>query len=228
MRSLGWVALWLLCQDSSESKGVTVKGVVRLKGERPAPKLVNVPAPYQKMCECEKIDPGDLVLGPTKGIQFATVEIKSDQKTFELPQARVVQKRGIYAPRVIAVSPKTNVMFENADGETHNVHLCTEDLNESIFNVITSPMKEAHEAKIDRLGRFRLLCDIHSWMKGWVIVTENPWNAVTGADGEFEIADVKPGKHELTVWHERLGEKKISFEVSADRPSTLVIELESK
>jgi len=217
----------LVVQDQPQPKGVTVKGVVRLKGERPAVKLLNVPQAYQKMCECEKIDPGDLVVGPSKGIQFAYVEIKSDLKSFEPKDARVVQKRGVYIPRLIVVGEKTNVRFENADGETHNVHLCTEDFSESIFNVITSPLKEAHEAKIERLGRFKVICDIHSWMKGWVIVTQNPWNAVSGADGEFEITNVTPGKHELVVWHERLGEKKVEVTVE-DKSVDLVIELEAK
>lgn len=225
MKNLGWIAMLLLCQDP-QSKTVTVKGVIRLKGERPVPKLLNVPQPYQKMCECEKIDPGDLVVGPSKGIQYAYIEIKGDLKNFEPAEARVVQKRGVYTPRMIAVGEKTNVKFENADGETHNVHLCTEDLTESIFNVITSPMKEAHEAKIERLGRFKMICDIHSWMKGWVIVTQNPWNAVSGADGEFEIANVTPGKHEFVVWHERLGEVTVTLDVSQGKD--LVIELEAK
>lgn len=216
-----------LARRQDAPRGVRVSGVIRLKGEKPAPKMVNVPQVYQKLCGCTELDPGDLVVGKDAGVRWAYVEIPGPLKSFEPAEAKIVQKQGLYTPRVSVVAEKTKVTFENGDGETHNVHLATEDLRESIFNVITQS-ETSHEARIERTGRFQLLCDIHSWMRGWVVVTGNPWHALSGADGRFEIEGVTPGAHEIRVWHERLGEKKVEFEAIEGKPVDLLIELEAR
>jgi hypothetical protein len=48
-------------------------------------------------------------------------------------------------------------------------------------------------------------------------VTDNPHHARTGLDGHFEIRDVPPGQWTLRLWHERLGEQRISIEVLPGR-----------
>ncbi len=56
-------------------------------------------------------------------------------------------------------------------------------------------------------------CDIHAWMLAFVFVFDHPFFAVTNDEGEYEIRNVPPGIHELTFWHERLGEKKFRIRV---------------
>jgi len=49
-----------------------------------------------------------------------------------------------------------------------------------------------------------LKCDVHGWMRGWIMVTDDP-AAVTGDSGSFAVGDVPAGTHQVTVWHEKLG-----------------------
>src|SRR5262249_3714636 len=42
-------------------------------------------------------------------------------------------------------------------------------------------------------------CNIHGWMKMGVLVVDHPYVAVTGADGSFELKNVKPGDHVVVV-----------------------------
>jgi len=51
----------------------------------------------------------------------------------------------------------------------------------------------------------RIDCDLHTWMRAWVVVTEHPFYAVTEANGEFVIDNVPPGKYTLKIWQETLG-----------------------
>src|SRR5881396_2435009 len=51
----------------------------------------------------------------------------------------------------------------------------------------------------------RLACDVHPWMRGWLVVLDHPHAAVTGTDGRFAIATVPPGSYTLALWHEVLG-----------------------
>ena len=42
-------------------------------------------------------------------------------------------------------------------------------------------------------------------MKAWLVVRDNPYAAVTGPDGSFEIANLPAGEVELQLWHEKAG-----------------------
>jgi len=53
-------------------------------------------------------------------------------------------------------------------------------------------------------------------MEAWVVVLDHPFFAVTGADGQFEIPGLPPGKHTLVAWQERLGEREAEVEVGKD------------
>src|SRR5207247_5859701 len=59
----------------------------------------------------------------------------------------------------------------------------------------------------------RVGCDVHPWMRGWLVVLDHPYAAVTGADGRFAIAAVPAGSYTLALWHEMLGR--------AERPATV-------
>ena len=52
-------------------------------------------------------------------------------------------------------------------------------------------------------------CNIHSWMGGYVLIRKDPYAAVSGADGTFEIKDLPIGKElEFQLWHEAAGNLK--------------------
>jgi hypothetical protein len=48
-------------------------------------------------------------------------------------------------------------------------------------------------------------CNIHPWMNAAVLIRDNPYMAVSGADGTFEIKDLPAGEHEFILWHEARG-----------------------
>jgi hypothetical protein len=48
-------------------------------------------------------------------------------------------------------------------------------------------------------------CDIHNWMKAYIMVFDHPFFAVTGADGSFEIKGVPAGDQNLVIWQETVG-----------------------
>ena len=58
----------------------------------------------------------------------------------------------------------------------------------------------------------RVKCNIHRWMHAFIGVVDNPYFAVTGADGSFEIRNLPPGDYVIEAWHETLGtqEQKIT------------------
>jgi hypothetical protein len=54
-------------------------------------------------------------------------------------------------------------------------------------------------------------------MKAYLIVTDNPFSAVTGEDGRYHLQNVPPGSYTIEAWHERLGSKSAQARVTAGR-----------
>jgi len=42
-------------------------------------------------------------------------------------------------------------------------------------------------------------------MKSYILIRDNPYMAVSGADGSFEIKNIPAGKHEFIFWQEAVG-----------------------
>ena len=53
-------------------------------------------------------------------------------------------------------------------------------------------------------------------MNSWLIVTDSPFYAVTGADGSFSVDGLPEGTHKVAYWHEKLGKGKAEITVKAD------------
>ncbi len=55
---------------------------------------------------------------------------------------------------------------------------------------------------------FKMQCDQHEFMQVWALPVTNPYYAVAGEDGKFEIKDVPAGKYKLVAWHPALNKGK--------------------
>ena len=50
-----------------------------------------------------------------------------------------------------------------------------------------------------------ILCNIHPWMRSYLFVFNNPYFAVTSADGAFDLKNVPPGTYTVEAWQEKYG-----------------------
>jgi hypothetical protein len=62
-------------------------------------------------------------------------------------------------------------------------------------------------------------------MRGWVVVAEHPFYAVTNEAGEFVLNDVPPGKYTLKIWQEVLGTVTQEVTVGTKDPATVTVEI---
>jgi plastocyanin len=211
------------------SGGGAVKGTVVMTGTPPERKDVNMKAdPY-----CAKqgeVKDEEVVTGPGGVLKNAVVHIVGGLGEKYAPMAEdvIVDQTGcMYRPRVQVVSAGQTVIIRNSDQTLHNVH--TYKGPATLFNQAQvfgmPPIKKKFPAAGD-VVKFK--CDVHPWMTGYVLVTDNPFRAVTGDDGTFNIHDVPPGNYTLEVWHERLGTKQVPVTIAADKTAELKIELAAK
>src|SRR5262249_50881178 len=68
-------------------------------------------------------------------------------------------------------------------------------------------------------------CAVHGWMQGNVVVVDNPYYALTDENGKFSITDLPPGKYQVKIWHEYLGELTREVTVSAKTETALNVDL---
>jgi len=192
-----------------------ITGSVSFAG--PAPQRAKTPVTIdQYICGKEK-DAEDLVLGPKGGVQNAVVWLENPPAGAKWPADRpnveMDQKGCVFVPRVVVVPVGGTVEFLNSDRLLHNLHSLSKD--NAQFNR-TQPRGRNIPITFTRPEFVPIVCDLHSWMKSWVVVAEHPYYAVTDASGAFRITGVPPGKYRLRMWQETLGERTQEVQVGAD------------
>ncbi len=111
----------------------------------------------------------------------------------------LINQRGLqFSPRVQAIALGQTLRFTNEDAETHNVHVVSAG---NPFNESMAPGQPKDFTPL-KPGLVRLACDVHSHMRGYVIVSASPWVRVCSAKGRFRFENVPDGDYTLTVWHE--------------------------
>lgn len=130
----------------------------------------------------------------------------------------LVDQQGLqFVPRVQAMTVGQRLRFTNADSERHTVHVVTPGFD---FNESMAP-GEPREWVPEKPGVVRLACDIHSHMRGYVVVSASPWVRVCTREGAFRLRDVPEGRYVLNVWHEMGDPLRREVEVRGDAPVDL-------
>ena len=111
----------------------------------------------------------------------------------------------------------------NKDPVLHNTHGYYG--NRTAFNMAQPNQGQSIPAELTRTGTVRVDCDAHGWMEAWVYVVDNPYFALTDADGKFSITDVPPGTYKLIAIQSFTAPVEQSVTVASGKPTTLSIEL---
>jgi plastocyanin len=185
--------------------GGTVKGSVRYAGPVVERRKLPVTAD-QYVCGNEK-ESEDLVLSPEKGIRNVVVSLQgaSPGARWEasMPRVQIDQQQCMFAPRVVVVPVGGTVEFLNNDRLLHNLH--SRDARENPPFNRTQPKGRTIPVVFKKPEIVRVDCDLHPWMRAWVVVTEHPFYTRTNDQGDFTLDNVPTGQYTLHVWHERLG-----------------------
>ena len=154
-------------------------------------------------------------LAPVSEIRNVVVYLKDAPPRSQAPvHAEIRQIHETFVPRVVAVPVGSTVDFPNDDDIYHNVFSLSTAKN---FNLGRYPRGKSRKVTFDKPGLVRVFCDIHSHMSATVVVFNHPWFAIPDEQGNFELPEMPPGDHQITAWHERLGETTRIVRVAAGR-----------
>ncbi|TWT42865.1 hypothetical protein [Botrimarina hoheduenensis] len=185
-----------------------ITGRIVLAGPRPEPRELD---PGRDRC-CQEALPSDesLLVSDEGGLANVVIwasgppiaTVTGPPNLLEPSVHELTNKGCAFQPRVTLLRAGERLVLTNADPTTHNLN-ATFRKNPS-FNVVLAPQAR-RELSLDAAEPkpAPVACNIHPFMRAWVLVRDDPYAAVSDASGHFELpAGLPAGQIRLTFWHE--------------------------
>jgi plastocyanin len=187
----------------------TLTGRFVLEGNAPAPARLNADKDPQ-VCGAHQLFDESIVIGKDKGIANVAIYVTTRKipinKSYEksATESVLLDNKGCrFEPHVQKLRVGQTLVVKNSDPVAHNTNIAGRNIqaNPLLASGATAEFPiagtEPDPAKVS--------CNIHPWMKARVVVTSNPYCAISKDDGSFELTDLPAGDLELQVWQENAG-----------------------
>lgn len=182
---------------ASAPAGGTIIGVAKTKETLRKPLRVTIDPGV-----CGQTVPDESVVVDSAGNLANVVITVTGVKAQQPAEASFANDKCRFVPHVAFMRPNGAVKMTSRDNTLHTMHAAGSD-GRAFFNVSLPVPNMTLSRPVDRAGVVTLSCSTHTWMRGYLHVTDE-LSALTGADGRFKLDGVPAGSHTLKVWHESL------------------------
>ncbi|MFQ5667302.1 MAG: hypothetical protein ACE5I7_12840 [Candidatus Binatia bacterium] len=205
-----------------EASGV-ITGSVRFRGTPPPPKKMPIDKDndvcgtgFRKLVEVD--------VAPDKSLRNVVVCVQGTKAAShsQKPQGRFkLDQRGCkFIPEVSIVPKGAKLKITNRDPVVHNIHTfeIIKGRRRDMFNFAQPERghRRTETIKPRRGDTIELTCDVHTFMHGWIYVSDGS-TCVVAKDGHFRINGVPDGTHAVKVWHPTLGEQEKEVRVAGGK-----------
>jgi len=224
----------LAYKETQVSNGGTITGKVTLAGKEP-PALAYSLITNPDTDFCGRISTGtgwrlvdEFQVAPDGGLQNTVVFLEgiSQGKPFtEKGPVKVTVEDCLFTPWVSVVKNQQPLHIINMDPIIHDVQIYeTAPFGSKVMlhrplrlnpfhpkNRIKDHQHKPGEAMLDKVqfsqGRriLYLECGFHTYMQSWGVGVDNPYYAITDAEGNFTLPDIPEGVYSLVAWHAGMG-----------------------
>jgi plastocyanin len=202
-------AVTFLSVGAATAQWGTLKGRFVYDGKAPAPEKIDTGK--EPACAKHAVVYEELVVGADGGLANVVIYVSSkdvkvhpDYEKTAKDTVRYDNKHCRFAPHVMAVRISQTLELHNSDGFAHNSNLSP--IRDVAINPLLSPdAKTDYKFEREQKIPVPISCNIHPWMKGYIVVRDDPYVGVSKEDGTFEIVNLPVGELEFTLWHEKVG-----------------------
>jgi len=206
---------------AQQSGALAITGKVKYTGEKFD---MEVPPKRKKadFCKDKDVKHNGVVFGKDGGLKdvfiaIADGQIKGDHKGKD---ATIEMKDCTFAPRIFGALVNQEITFKNSDPIAYKIK--ANKGGTDTFELELAKGADPAKKAFDAAGIYQINADEKPWMRTLVVVTDNPFHAVSAEDGSFKIDKVPAGKYKVIAWHSLWGKKEQTVEVKG----TAKIEIE--
>ena len=197
-------------------EGGTLKGHVKFDGKPPKKKTLRMDA--DPVCGSSHSGPvysENFKMTDDGSMEEALVYLRNVSYSGGAPKDPVVldQKGCIYKPHILGMVAGQELLIKNSDATLHNIHSMpnvNKEFNFAMPKVVKEKTTSFSKSEEDP---FYIKCDVHPWMKSWMLVSDHPYFAVTDAEGNFSIEGIPAGTYEVVCWQEKFKKKPLTASV---------------
>ena len=205
-------------REARTAQGGTIVGTVTTK--EPAAKAIHV-----------TIDPGvcgaslpdESIKVDAAGHVANAVLTVTGVKSPAPAEATVSNSTCAFVPRVSLIKPAGTIRVSSKDPVLHTTHAAASD-GKVLFNLALPIPNMTLSRPADKPGIVELACNTHTWMRGYLFVTEE-LSAISAPDGTFKLEGVPAGDREIRIWHESLKSAPVKVTVKDGATVTAVFTL---
>ena len=185
-----------------------VKGSVQFTGEAPSAAKIRMDAdPFCQKAHTTDATSEEVIVNDNGTLRWVFVHVKSGLSGgYPAPAEAVTldQTGCTYRPHVLGMQVGQTIKILNSDETLHNIHALPKKNKQ--FNIaMPKYVKEKKQTFTEPEVMVPIKCDVHSWMSTYVGVVDNPFFAVTGDDGSFDLTSLPAGTYTIEAWHEKYG-----------------------
>jgi len=209
--SIVGVALVLgFSSSSAQAQWGTLKGKFVFDGPAPAAAKLDVNKDVE-VCGKHNLVDETLLVGADGGIANVVVYVRTKGVMVHPDLAKAATATLVYdnkgcrfEPHILPILVNQPVILKNSDPVGHNSNV--QPIGDQGINpLLPSGGEIEHKFFRAQLVPVPVSCNIHPWMKGYILPRDNPYVAVSGKDGSFELKNLPAGDLEFQVWQEKAG-----------------------
>ncbi len=184
-----------------------LRGQIMVQGE--VPERVTFDLGRDTCCLAAKPTDRSVLVGENGGLAGVIVYLKA-KRGVEVPidtlpptdPVEISNTGCAFAPRITLLRAGQPLVLVNEDPTTHNVKATTR--RNGTFNLVLPP-GDRRPLRLARAERspVTIACNVHPFMRGYLLVRDDPYAVVTGPDGRFELPHLPAGVWRFEFWHEK-------------------------
>lgn len=212
--------------------GGSVKGTVQFAGTLPDPSAFKLNR-YPDQVYCGALSDGsgyrllrEVMVDSRGGLKDVIVTIQgvTRGKPFTLEETTLEANICQFVPYVSVMRNEHPLIVKNLDAVSHDLQVYERD-SEHVLIMFHRPAltKGGTQDRIHFTGDRRgvvMQCGMHPYMQGHGLAVDNPYYAVTGGEGKFDIRDLPAGTYRIRAWHPTLGEQEKEITIAAGETSS--------